>query len=123
VTHRGLASSVALVTGHCAGPGAPPLSRVAHADTLVILMGIKALPEIVAELIAAGRDPSSPAAAIHEGTSKHQRVVEATLRTLPREVRKEGLGAPAVIVIGEVVRFRERIDWFEPALSALATVL
>jgi siroheme synthase len=49
--------------------------------------------------------------------------VEATLGTLPREVQREGLEAPAVIVIGEVVRFRDRIDWFEPALSALATVL
>ena len=122
VTHRGVASSVALVTGHCAGPGGRPLSAVAHADTLVILMGVKALPEIVAELIAAGRDPDAPAAAIQEGTSPRQRIVEATLRTLPREVRREGLGTPAVIVVGEVVRLRERIDWFTSA-DALATLV
>ncbi len=121
VTHRGLAASVAIVTGHCAGPSARPLSTLAHADTLVILMGVRTLPQIAAELVAAGRNPETPAALIQEGTSARQRVVRATLATLHDEVRRAGLGAPAVIVVGEVVRLHERTSWFAPAVDAIAT--
>jgi uroporphyrin-III C-methyltransferase len=119
LTHRGVASSVAIVAGHCAGPAAP-LTAVAHADTLVILMGVRSLPRIAAELMAAGRDPETPAALIQEGTAARQRVVCATLDTLAAEVQREGLGAPAVIVVGEVVRLREQIEWF--ASTALETI-
>jgi uroporphyrin-III C-methyltransferase len=124
VTHRGLASSVAIVTGHCAGPVPPSLRALAQADTLVILMGVKALPEIVAELLDAGRDPETPAALIQEGTSARQRSVTATLETLSERVRRDGLGAPAIIVVGEVVRLQERISWFAPRdeMAALATI-
>jgi uroporphyrin-III C-methyltransferase len=121
VTHRGLATSVAIVTGHCAGPTARPLGALAHADTLVILMGVRSLPQIAAELVAAGRNPATPAALIQEGTSCRQRVVRATLATLADEVRREGLGAPAVIVVGEVVRLHQRIEWFAPAVDTMAT--
>jgi uroporphyrin-III C-methyltransferase len=111
VTHRGLASSVAIVAGHCAGSSTRSLGSLAHADTLVILMGVRSLPQIATELLAAGRDPDTPAALIQEGTSAGQRVVRATLATLAAKVRHEGVGAPAVIVVGEVVGLQEQIDW------------
>jgi uroporphyrinogen III methyltransferase/synthase len=81
------------------------------------------LPEIAAELLSAGRDPETPAALIQEGTSPRQRMVRATLATLSREVQRQGLGAPAVIVVGEVVRLQERIDWFAPSASLLTTIV
>lgn len=109
VTHRELASSVAIVAGHCA-TAKRPLAAVAHADTVVILMGARRLPTVAAELMAAGRSPETPAAFISEGASPRQRTVVATLGTLAVEVRRSGLGAPAVIVVGEVVRSRERRD-------------
>jgi siroheme synthase len=87
----------------------------------VILMGVKALPDIVAELVDAGRDPATPAAFIQDGTCARQRVVRATLETLPERVRREKLGAPAVIVVGEVVRLGERTAWL-PQDAMLATV-
>jgi len=102
VTHRLLASSVAIVAGHCARPGNDPIAAVAHADTVVVLMGVRRLPAITQELLAAGRDADTPAAFISEGASPRQQVLVATLSTLASEVERSGLGAPAVVVVGEV---------------------
>jgi uroporphyrin-III C-methyltransferase len=102
VTHRLLASSVAIVAGHCARPGNDPIAAVAHADTVVVLMGVRRLPAITEELLAAGRDADTPAAFISEGASPRQQVLVATLSTLASEVERLGLGAPAVVVVGEV---------------------
>jgi len=102
VTHRLLSSSVAIVAGHCARPGNAPIAAVAHADTLVVLMGARRLRAITEELLAAGRDADTPAAFISEGASPRQQVLVATLATLACEVERSGLGAPAVVVVGEV---------------------
>jgi uroporphyrin-III C-methyltransferase len=102
VTHRQLASSVAIVAGHCARPGNEPVAAVAHADTIVVLMGARRLRAITEELLAAGRDADTPAAFISEGTGPRQQALVATLATLAGEVERSGLGAPAVIVVGEV---------------------
>ena len=104
VTHRSLSSSFAVVTGH-EDPNKPAggvdWDRLATAvDTLVILMGVATLPIINARLIAAGRDPATPAAVIERGLTTTQRVVTGTLGNIAE--RAAHLASPAVIVIGDV---------------------
>ncbi len=118
VTHREIASSVAIVAGHCATEGKQPLRGVAHADTIVILMGARRLRTLTEELLSAGRAADTPAAFISEGASPRQRTVIATLATLAREVEREGLGAPAVIVVGEVVGVSPPLALAELAFAA-----
>ena len=108
VTHRSHASAVAFVTGH-ENPAKPEtiLDWAALArfpGTLVIYMGMARLPQIVQSLVEYGKSPDTPAAAIHSGTTSHQQTVEATLATLATAVQAAGLTAPALIVIGPVVR-------------------
>jgi uroporphyrinogen III methyltransferase/synthase len=76
-------------------------------------MGVKNLPRISERLIAAGRDPDEPAAAIERGTHPGQRAVVATARTLPAVVAEAGLGAPSILLFGPVAARRERIAWLE----------
>ncbi len=115
LTHRQHASSVAVVTGARAEDkfDAPTLSSTATADTVVILMGVARLRQIAGELIAAGRSPETPAAVIRWGTYEGQQTVTGTLRTISDEAERAALRAPAVIVVGEVVALRERLQWFE----------
>jgi uroporphyrin-III C-methyltransferase len=108
VTHRGLASSFAVVTGHedpAKSESAVDWERLAMAvDTLVILMGVGTLPRITARLLAAGRRADTPAAVIHRGTTQAEETVIGTLGDIA--ARAAQLQAPAVIVIGEAVAFR-----------------
>jgi uroporphyrinogen III methyltransferase/synthase len=117
VTDRRLSSSVAVVTGH---RGKDEFDHridweglARSAETLVILMGTRWLDDICARVIAGGRDPATPAAAIARGTTPRQRVVTARLSELAARVRAAGLSAPTVVVIGRVVEFREHIAWYE----------
>ncbi|TLY20839.1 MAG: uroporphyrinogen-III C-methyltransferase, partial [Nitrospirae bacterium] len=108
VTHRGFASSFAVVTGH-EDPAKPESAvdweRLATAvDTLVILMGVGTLPRITARLLAAGRSEDTPAAVIHRGTTQAEETVVGTLGEFA--ARAAEIQAPAVIVIGEAVAFR-----------------
>jgi uroporphyrinogen III methyltransferase/synthase len=117
VTHRDDASAVAFVTGH-EDPEKPETALdwralAAFPGTLVFYMGVKRLAENAATLIEAGRDPEQPAAAIERGTMTGQRTVTATLATLAEAVRREGIGAPALIVVGPVVERRESLAWLE----------
>ncbi len=114
LTARGVAASVAIVTGHCARSGALP-TTIPNADTIVVLMGIANSEAICDRVLAAGRPADTPAAAIEWGTSPQQRVVVATLATLPDAIARAGLHAPAVIVIGETVRLRSELAWIEMA--------
>lgn len=117
VTHRGVASSVAFVTGHedpTKEDEAVDWARVATAvDTLVLLMGVGQLPQIVERLTGAGRDPATPAAVIEWGTLPRQRTITGTLGDIVAKVEEAGIGAPAVAVVGEVVRLRETLRWFD----------
>jgi len=117
VTHRDEASAVAFVTGHeDPAKAETALDWAALArfpGTLVFYMGVKRLSENAAALIAAGRDPEQPAAAIERGTMAGQRTVTATLGTIAAAVEREGVGAPALIVIGPVAGRRERLAWLE----------
>ena len=117
VTHRGLSSSLAIITGHedPAKPGsAIRWDRLATAcDTLVCLMGVSTLPGIATQLIRHGRKPSTPCAVIEWGASPRQRTVTGTLKTIVSRSRRAAIRPPAVVVIGEVVRLRPQLSWFE----------
>lgn len=118
VTHRGLSTSVAFITGHedpTKGRRDVDWRRLANAaDTLVLYMGVGRLREISDELVAAGRDPDTPAACIRWGTLAEQRTVTGTLRDIAGRVAEAGLRPPAITVIGEVVSLREAgLGWFE----------
>jgi len=117
ITDRRHAASFAVVTGH------KDPTRVSEAtrwqelgsavDTLVILMGMRTLPELVTKLIDGGKDPKTPAAAVMNGTLPQQRVVEAALEDLPEAVREAELGSPSAVVIGDVVRLRSELKWVD----------
>lgn len=117
VTHRTLASTVAFVTGHEDAEKAESSlewPRLATAEgTLVFVMGMKHLPRIAERLMQEGKDPNTPVAVIQWGTYARQRTVVATLRDITDRVRDTGLEPPSVIVIGSVVRLRDRLNWFE----------
>ncbi|MCQ9379385.1 uroporphyrinogen-III C-methyltransferase [Methyloversatilis sp. XJ19-49] len=109
VTHRDLACGVTFVTGHARADGQPgrepdwaALARCG--TTLVIYMGMRTLDSITRALIDGGLPTGTPACAIQNGTRGDQRSVLASVATLAREVSAAGLGSPAIVVIGEVVR-------------------
>ena len=117
VTHRGVASSFAVVTGHKASDkGEPKIAweeLATSTDTLVILMGMKNLANVVTQLIENHKPVATPVAVITEGTTHHQRCVTGTLQDIVEKVRSENLKPPSVVVIGEVVRLRQRLRWFD----------
>jgi uroporphyrinogen III methyltransferase/synthase len=117
ITHRGVASSFAVITGHKASDrGEPRISwdkLATGADTLVILMGMRNLAKIVDQLIKHGRSPSTPVAVITQGTTSRQRCLAGTLQDIVDKVGKENLQPPSVVVVGEVVQFRETLRWFD----------
>ncbi|MCW5977151.1 MAG: uroporphyrinogen-III C-methyltransferase [Bryobacteraceae bacterium] len=110
VTHRDWASSVTVVTGHEAGPNRDRIQwgALARIDTLVFLMAVRSVGRIAQQLIAHGRDPRTPAAMIQSAFWASERVVAGTLETIAAEVERAGLDPPATLVIGEVVRLRQK---------------
>jgi uroporphyrinogen III methyltransferase / synthase len=139
LTHRHYASSVTVVTGHDAPlsevgravPSAPvpasdgavgtprPTNAVDWAGlarlpgTLVVLMGLKNIQAIAATLIAHGRSPDTPVAIVSRGTTGRQHTVVGTLDTITELASRSDISPPAVTVIGEVVKLRDQLDWFE----------
>jgi uroporphyrin-III C-methyltransferase len=117
LTHRAFSSSVTIITGH-EDPTKPDsvhnwdaLAR--SASTLVFLMGMKNLPDIASKLIGAGMSPETPAALVHWGTTDKQRSLASTLADLPDAAVREGFTNPSIIVVGDVVKLRDRLGWFE----------
>lgn len=124
LTHRALSSSFAVVTGHGA-PGAdePDWGRLATAvDTLVVMMGVGALPRIVEALLAHGRMATTPVALIRWGTTVAQATMVGTLADIVERARLAQLAPPVVAVIGDVVALRKRLRWFEEAARSAADV-
>ncbi len=117
VTHRTLASTVAFVTGHedpTKSSSAIEWPRLASSEgTLVFLMGTKNLPSIVEQLIQEGKPSTTPVATIRWGTYARQQTVVGTLADIVEKVMKADLNPPTVIVVGEVVRLRDRLNWCE----------
>lgn len=117
ITHRTLASTVAFVTGH-EDPGksssAMEWPRLASAEgTLVFLMGMKNLPRIVDRLIQEGKAATTPVALIRWGTYARQQTVVGTLSDIVAKASKADMSPPTVIVVGEVVRLRDQLNWYE----------
>ncbi|MDP3723779.1 MAG: uroporphyrinogen-III C-methyltransferase [Candidatus Omnitrophota bacterium] len=117
VTHRGLSSSVAIVTGHEDPAKAGSAMRwgplAAASDTLVCLMGVGELAAIAERLRRHGRRATTPCAVIEWGTTSRQRVISGTLRTIAARAVEAAIQPPAVLVVGQVVRLRESLRWFE----------
>jgi uroporphyrin-III C-methyltransferase len=119
LTHRDYASSFAVVTGHEAVKSKSSVDWAklsTGVDTLVILMGLHNLPAIAAKLLAHGRSPQTPAAVIRRGTTIDQECVVGTLANIVE--KSAALKAPALIVVGDVVRLAGKLDWFAPAVPA-----
>ena len=108
VTHRGVAADFTVVSGHL-DPGRPADQGIdwpglaAGAGTLILLMSMDRLDLIATELISHGRSAETPAAVVHRATLEGQRVVRTTLAKLADAARAAEIGAPAVVVVGEVV--------------------
>lgn len=117
VTHRTLASTLTVVTGHedpSKGTTVIDWPKLAQTSgTLVFMMGMKTLPMIVARLLEDGRSPETPVAAVRWGTRAEQRTVIGTLKDIVGKVEQAHLEPPTVIVVGEVVKLREQLNWFE----------
>ena len=113
ITYRGIAASFAVVTGHEVPTRTEQATDWRHlataVDTLVVLMGVGNLDPIASALIEGGRPPSTPCALVHAATTPQQRVVESTLDRIAQVARDEGIEAPALFVVGEVVRLRARL--------------
>lgn len=120
LTHRDHAHACVLVTGHLRDGTMnldwPALAR--PGQTLVCYMGFQGLAELCAKLAEHGLDEATPAAIVQKGTQRCQRVVTGTLRTLPALAAQARLAPPTLIIVGEVVRLREKLKWFERTLEA-----
>ena len=117
VTHRGVATSFAVVTGH-EDPNKSESSinweKISTGvDTLIFLMGVENLPKITAKLIENGRAKSTPAAIIRNGTKSSQQVLVSTLGNISAEVLEKNIKPPAIFIVGEVVNLRENLKWFD----------
>jgi uroporphyrinogen III methyltransferase/synthase len=119
VTHREAASAVAFVTGHNdpeSLSGQRQLDWEALArfpGTLVFYMGVTHLAAICRTLITLGKAPDAPAAIVQNGTLPSQRSITATLETIAHAARVADVGPPALLIVGQVVTWRDELAWFE----------
>ena len=115
VTHRGLARSFHVFTGHTmADDSWHNFEAIAKLDgTLVFLMGIKNLPIIVNDLVTNGKNPKTPIAIIEKGATADQRVTVGTLETIIDISKEKKIVPPAITIIGEVINLRDAFKWFE----------
>lgn len=117
VTHRGYTTEVAFVTGHedpTKTESTINWEKLSTAvGTIVFFMGVKNLPYIVEELTKNGRSPETPVALIRWGTTPKQETLSGTLADIVQRVKEKGFKAPAITIVGEVVKLREQLHWFE----------
>lgn len=116
LTHRGLATGMRVVTGHCRSNMPLELNWNSLADpdtTLVVYMGLAQLQEISDKLIKAGLAADTPTAAIENGTTPRQRLCISTLAKIPQETTKRNFVTPTLIIIGRVVTLSSELDWFQ----------
>jgi len=113
VTQRGVTTAFTVVAGHTGSSDSTiDWEAISRIGTIVFLMGVEHLPEIVQELIAHGRSGDTPVALIQEGTTPNQMAVTGTLTTIVEVTRD--IHPPAVLIVGEVVRYQEQLAWFTP---------
>jgi uroporphyrin-III C-methyltransferase len=116
LTHRDISSSFAFVTGHSKNFEEDRIkwdSLSKGVDTIAVYMGVKNFPRIQERLLQCGKSPETPVAFIQQGTLREQRTVISTLGTAHEALSNEKVENPCMIVIGEVVKLREKINWFE----------
>ncbi|MBQ1335764.1 MAG: uroporphyrinogen-III C-methyltransferase, partial [Selenomonadaceae bacterium] len=117
VTHRGIATSFAVITGHedpTKGGSNMRWDKLSTGvDTLVFLMGVANLPHITKELMANGRPADTPAAVVRWGTKPEQSTLVTTVGKAAEDVEKAGLKPPAIFIVGDVVGLREKLRWFD----------
>ncbi len=120
VTHREHSSTFAFVTGHRRKDKEEDDLRweslAKGIDTLAIYMGVKNLPYICEQLLKHGRPASTPVALVHWGTIEEQQTVTGTLNSIVEIVEKSEIKNPSMIIVGEVVRLRDKINWFEQSI-------
>jgi len=122
LTHRDYAQTCVFVTGHLK-QGAVDLdwrSIARPRQTIAVYMGVGALEAICQGLVAHGLAPNLPAALVEKATLPEQRVIEGTLASLPEAAAAAAVKPPALLIVGEVVRLRERLAWFESQMAASA---
>jgi uroporphyrin-III C-methyltransferase/precorrin-2 dehydrogenase/sirohydrochlorin ferrochelatase/uroporphyrin-III C-methyltransferase len=120
LTHRGLSRSVKLITGHFSNDEALEYDWEKLADkdcTLVFYMAMANLKTICSQLINAGLDAGTPAAAVENGTTQSQQRIISTLDMLAADVSAQRIKAPAMIIIGNVVSLAQDLDWFQQSLE------
>lgn len=116
VTHRGVANHVTIVTASAGpdGSGDPDFAWLAASSgTVVLLMGLRRVAHVARRLVEEGAPASRPAAVVSRGTTARQRTVVGTLADIAGLVEQAHLGSPAIIVVGDVVRLRETLNWLE----------
>jgi uroporphyrin-III C-methyltransferase len=124
LTHRDTNHAVAFVTGHAStgevpdGIDWPALAKAA--PVLVLYMALKHIETIVLRLMAAGRDGDEPVAIVSKAATPSQRVLETTLGRAAADAAAAAIEPPAIIVVGEVVRLRDRLDWIGGKVTARA---
>ncbi|WP_096190116.1 uroporphyrinogen-III C-methyltransferase [Evansella halocellulosilytica] len=120
LTHREVSSSFAVVTGHRRKDGNKQeidwKSLASGVDTLVFYMGVKQINVIQDNLLHHGLAPTTPVALIRWGTCEIQETLTGELSTIAEEVERTNFQSPAIIVVGEVVKLREKLAWFEEKL-------
>ena len=119
LTHRDYSQSVVFATGHLKD-GTVNLNWKALAQpnqTIVFYMGLHGVPDICAGLTGNGLPASTPVALIQQGTTANQKVFLSTLAEMPALIRRESIQAPTLIIVGEVVRLHDKLNWFEPLPS------
>lgn len=122
LTHRDHAQACVFVTGHLKD-GSMRLDWEALArprQTLVVYMGLLGLPVLCGKLIEHGMPAGTPVAIVQQGTTRSQRVIAGTLQTLPELASSAQLRPPTLIIVGEVVRLRQQLAWFDPEGDAAA---
>jgi uroporphyrin-III C-methyltransferase/precorrin-2 dehydrogenase/sirohydrochlorin ferrochelatase len=115
LTHRDYAQSCVFVTGHLKdGSVNLDWERLAKpSQTIVFYMGLQSIEILSRELLAHGMPQDTPVALVQQGTTRNQRVFVETLTTLPTLVKREEIKPPTLIIVGEVVRLREKLKWFD----------
>ena len=124
LTHRNYSQACVFVTGHLKDGSMnldwPGLAR--RRQTVVVYMGLHGLGELCRQLITHGLPADWPAAIVQQGTTTNQRTVTGTLTSLPSLAETARLKAPTLIIVGEVVKLRDKLAWFEQTLAATAPV-
>jgi uroporphyrinogen III methyltransferase/synthase len=118
LTHRDFTSEVVFLTGHACATSPSPVDWARHAASsasLVIFMGLHNLAAIANQLLDHGRAPTCPVAVIENGTTDAQRTIVGPLDQIAGQAASAGIRPPALIVVGEVVTLRDKLNWFESA--------